>query len=76
MFFSVKCYQCAYSPGKTEYKEVHEPVKVADPHNPYKTITKYQVKKVSPLAVWYILQIQDSPFPIYQIYLLHNSEAA
>ena len=42
----VKCYQCAYSPGKTTYKEIHEPVSVRNPHNPYEKKVEYRVKKV------------------------------
>ena len=43
---SVKCYQCAYSPGKTTYKEIHEPVSVRNPYNPHEKKVEYRVKKV------------------------------
>ena len=46
LFFSVKCYQCAYSPGKTTYKEIHEPVSVRNPYNPYEKKVEYRVRKV------------------------------
>ena len=44
---AVKCYQCAYSPGKTTYKEIHVPVTVEDPYDPYKKKVEYRIKKVT-----------------------------